>query len=234
MKSRKNESADLEKLKNLFLAGGLVLTLLIVLGALQYRSYDRSLMDLGQLDLAIDDEDVPITQRELQPPPPPPPAPPEQLQVVEDDLEIEEFEMDATDTDESEFVEFIEDVPQETDEVFNFAVVENKPVFPGCENEPNEEAKFQCFQRKMMEFISKEFKFPEMARTMGIQGRVFVNFVIEKNGSISNVEVVRGVDKLIDEEAVRVVKKLPKFEPAKQRGRPVRMQYTVPINARLQ
>jgi protein TonB len=85
-----------------------------------------------------------------------------------------------------------------------------------------------------MTHISKNFKFPEMARQMGIQGRVFVNFVIEKDGSISNVTVARSVDPLLDDEAVRVVKKLPKFQPAKQRGKSVRMQYTVPINAKLQ
>jgi protein TonB len=85
-----------------------------------------------------------------------------------------------------------------------------------------------------MTHIGKNFKFPEMARQMGIQGRVFVNFVIEKDGSISNVTVARGVDPLLDDEAMRVVKGLPRFQPAKQRGKPVRMQYTVPINAKLQ
>ncbi|MGB0978834.1 MAG: energy transducer TonB, partial [Croceimicrobium sp.] len=80
----------------------------------------------------------------------------------------------------------------------------------------------------------REFKFPEMARQMGIQGRVYVNFVIERNGKITNVEVVRGVDPLLDDEAVRVVKMLPKLTPAKQRGKPVRMSFTLPINAKLQ
>jgi protein TonB len=83
-------------------------------------------------------------------------------------------------------------------------------------------------------FVSRNFEFPEMAKEMGIQGRVYVNFVIEKNGSITNVEIVRGVDPLLDDEAVRVVKKLPKLIPAKQRGKPVRMSFTLPINAKLQ
>jgi protein TonB len=91
-----------------------------------------------------------------------------------------------------------------------------------------------CFQKKMQEHVAKNFVFPEMARQMGISGKIFVNFVIEKDGSISNVTVARGVDKSLDDEAVRVIKKLPKMQPAKQRGKPVRMQFTMPINARLQ
>ena len=85
-----------------------------------------------------------------------------------------------------------------------------------------------------MKHIGKNFEFPELARQMGIQGKVYVNFVIERNGRVSSITIARGVDKLIDDEAIRVIKKLPTFQPAKQRGKPVRMQYTVPINARLQ
>jgi TonB family protein len=120
------------------------------------------------------------------------------------------------------------------DEIFNFAVVENKPIFPGCENLATEDEKFMCFNQNIMQHIGKKFEFPELARQMGIQGKVYVNFVIEKNGKVSNVTIARGVDKLIDDEAIRVIKLLPKFTPAKQRGKPVRMQYTVPINARLE
>ena len=149
-------------------------------------------------------------------------------------MEIEEVEFESTEMDESEEIEFVEEVEEETDEIFNFAVVENKPVFPGCEKFATEDERFNCFNQNIMKHIGKNFKFPEMARQMGIQGRVFVNFVIEKDGSISNVIVARGVDELLDKEAIRVVKTLPKFKPAKQRGKPVRMQYTVPINAKLQ
>jgi protein TonB len=153
---------------------------------------------------------------------------------VEDDLEIEEVEFESTETDESEVIEIVEEVPEEEDEIFNFAVVENKPIYPGCENLATEDEKFMCFNQNIMTHIGKNFDFPELARQMGIQGKVYVNFVIEKNGKVSNVTIARGVDKLIDDEAIRVIKLLPKFTPAKQRGKPVRMQYTVPINARLQ
>ena len=123
---------------------------------------------------------------------------------------------------------------EESDEIFNFAVVENKPVFPGCEKFATEDEKFMCFNQQIMKHIGKNFEFPELARQMGIQGKVYVNFVIERNGRVSSITIARGVDKLIDDEAIRVIKKLPTFQPAKQRGKPVRMQYTVPINARLQ
>lgn len=133
-----------------------------------------------------------------------------------------------------EEVEVIEIEEEESDEVLSFAVVESVPIFPGCEDAKNNDEKKQCFQQKILQFVGREFQFPEMARTMGIQGRVYVYFVIEKNGSISDVKVMRGVDPLLDDEAVRVVKKLPKLTPAKQRGKPVRMSFTLPINAKLQ
>ena len=126
-----------------------------------------------------------------------------------------------------------ESILSNSDEIFNFAVVENKPVYPGCENLATEDEKFMCFNQNIMKHIGREFDFPELARQMGIQGKVYVNFVIEKNGRVSNVTIARGVDKLIDDEAIRVIKLLPRFTPAIQRGKPVRMQYTVPINARL-
>ena len=85
-----------------------------------------------------------------------------------------------------------------------------------------------------MKYVGRNFEFPEMAKQMGIQGRVYVSFIVEKDGDFSNIEVVRGVDPMIDKEAIRVVKSMPKVTPAKQRGRPVRMSFTLPINAKLQ
>ncbi len=154
---------------------------------------------------------------------------------MEDDVELEEeLEMQTTETDMMEEVEVIEIEEEVSDEVLSFAVVESVPVFPGCEDAKDNNERKLCFQQNILRFVSRNFEFPEMARQMGIQGRVYVNFVIERDGSVSNVEVVRGIDALLDDEAVRVVKKLPKFTPAKQRGKPVRMSFTLPINAKLQ
>jgi protein TonB len=207
----------------------------LVIATIEYRTYDRGPIDLGELDIDIEDEIIPITEREQKPPPPPPPPPQEIIEVVSDEVELEEeLEIESTETDQEEVIEIIEVEEEESDEILNFAVVENKPVFPGCENEPTEEAKFACFQRALMTFVARNVDYPEMARQMGVQGRVFVSFVVEKNGSVSNVQVARGVDQMLDKSAVDVVSKLPSMKPAKQSGRAVRMSYTVPINFKLQ
>lgn len=234
MKNRKTIKADAENKRDLFLLIGLTASLALTLFFLELRSYENGPGDLGKMSFDEDDEIAIITNRTPPPPPPPPPpAPPEVIQIVENDLEIEEVEFESTETDESEEIEIVEE-EEEDDEIFNFAVVENKPIFPGCEKLATENDKFMCFNQGIMKHIGKNFEFPELARQMGIQGKVYVNFVIEKNGKVSTVTIARGVDKLIDDEAIRVIKKLPTFVPAKQRGKPVRMQYTVPINARLQ
>lgn len=235
MELKKSPKADLEKTRNVFLLIGLVVSLGVAVAAIEYRTYEKGPMDLGVLDVDIEDEIIPITEREQKPPPPPPPPPQEIIEVVSDEVELEEeLEIESIETDQEEVVEFIEVEEEESDEILNFAVVENKPVFPGCENEPTEEAKFQCFQKSLMLFIRDNVEYPEMSRQMGVQGRVFVSFVVEKDGSVSNVSVARGVDKMLDKSATDVVGKFPKMKPAKQSGRPVRMSYTVPINFRLQ
>lgn len=235
MQPKKSEKADLENYRGLFTQFGLIIALLLAIVLIEWKTYDQSVADLGELDVEVDDEIIPITNREIAPPPPPPPPPPEVIEVVEDDVELEEeLEIQTTETDMMEEVEVIEIEEEESDEVLSFAVVESVPIFPGCEDSKDNNERKMCFQQKILQFVGREFQFPEMARQMGIQGRVYVNFVIEKNGSISNVQVMRGVDPLLDDEAVRVVKKLPKLTPAKQRGKPVRMSFTLPINAKLQ
>lgn len=236
MESKKNPKADLENYRGLFTLIGLVLTLTLVIGAIQFEPTKGELAGLGELEMALDDEVIPITQRnQAPPPPPPPPPPPEVIEVVEDDVELEEeLEIQSTETDETEEVEVIEVEEEESDEVLNFAVVESVPIFPGCEKAKNNEERSACFQKEIQKFSYKNFKIPEMARAMGIEGKVYVNFIIEKDGSVSNVTIARGVDKLLDDEAIRVIKKLPKFTPAKQRGKPVRMIFTMPFNIKLQ
>ena len=182
MKKRKTIKADAENKKGLFLLIGLTLSLAATLFFLELKSYESGPGDLGKMDFQEDEEIAIITNRvQPPPPPPPPPAPPEVIQIVEDDLEIEEVEFESTETDESEEIEIVEEVEEEEDEIFNFAVVENKPVFPGCENQATENDKFMCFNQNIMKHIGKNFDFPELARQMGIQGKVYVNFVIEKN-----------------------------------------------------
>ncbi len=145
MEVKKNPKSNLENKRVLFVQIGLVVAISISLIAFEWKSYEKSSSDLGTMELSFeDDEMIPVTQREVKPPPPPPP-PPEVIQIVEDDIEIEvELEIEETDTDEDEIIEIEEE--EEDDEVFNFAVVEDKPIFPGCENIPKQE-RYICFQQ---------------------------------------------------------------------------------------
>ena len=107
---------------------------------------------------------------------------------------------------------------------------EKSPVFPGCENAAN---KKDCFQEKMQDHIRRNFRYPEIAQEMGVQGRVSVIFVIQKDGSIGNIRM-RGPDKNLEKEAMRIIQKLPKMTPGKQRGRAVKVPFSIPITFKLQ
>jgi len=213
MEPKKNPEVNLERKKGLFLQIGLVIALLVVLGAFEYKTYEKIAYNLGDLNLDdLEEEIIPITKQELKPPPPPPP-PPEIIEIVEDDVEIEdEIEIEDTESDEDEEIEIIE----EDDDEF-FMVVENMPIFPGGD-------------LGLMKYIQKHVKYPAIAKEYNITGKVYVSFIVDKSGSVTNVKIVRGVDKNLDAEAVRVVKSLPKYKPGKQRGKAVRVMFTIPIN----
>jgi protein TonB len=213
MEPKKNPDISLEKKKGLFFQIGLVITLVIVLGAFEWRSYDKVAYNLGQLNLDdLEEEIIPITKQEVKPPPPPPP-PPEIIEIVEDDVEIED-EIEIEDTESDEDVEI--EIEEEDDEEF-FMVVENMPEFPGGD-------------LGLMKYIQKNVKYPAIAKEYNITGKVYVSFIVDKKGSVTNVKIVRGVDKNLDAEAIRVVKSLPKYKPGKQRGKSVRVMFTIPIN----
>jgi protein TonB len=196
----------------MFFQVGLAVTLIAVLISFEWKSYDKSNYNLGDLNLDdMEEEIIPITRQEVKPPPPPPP-PPEIIEIVEDEVEIEnEVEIEETDTDEDEIVEIEED-----DEEF-FMVVENMPEFPGGD-------------LGLMKFIQKNVRYPAIAKEYNITGKVYVSFIVDKQGSVTNVKIVRGVDKNLDAEALRVVSLLPKYKPGKQRGKAVRVMFTIPIN----
>lgn len=234
MINKKSDKANLENKRLTYFFIGLIVTLGIVITAFQWKTYEAELMDLGNVDLNLEEQIVPITQRE-QKPPPPPPAPPEVIEIVEDDIEIEnEIEIDDQDFEEEEVFEIIEEPVEEVVEPMNFMVVENKPVFPGCENIQDQMEQYMCFQRKIGEHIVSVFKYPPIAKDMGIQGRVFVSFVIDEKGKVTNPVIARSVDKYLDEEALKIVKTIPQMTPAKQRGKPVPVNFTIPINFKLQ
>ena len=213
MKAKKNPKISIERKRGLFSQIGLVITLLAVLVAFEWKSYEKTDYSLGQLQMDdLEDEMIPITRQEEKPPPPPPP--PEIIEIVEDEVEIEnELEVEDTDTDENEFIEQEEE--EDSDEVF--MVVEQMPVFPGGD-------------LGLMKFIQKNTKYPPIAKENDITGKVFVSYVVNKKGKVTNVKVARSVDRYLDAEAVRVVKLLPYTTAGKQRGKPVNVQYTIPIN----
>lgn len=236
MQPKKNEKADLSKNSSLYFVIGLSLILLISWQAIEWKTYDKSFYGYEALDVEEDDdEEIPITEQLKTPPPPPPPPPPapEVIEVVEDEEEVEETVIESTETNEDEIVEVVEVIEEEFEDVdVPFAVIEDVPIFPGCEKVAKSERR-NCFQEQMNRHIRKNFRYPEIAQEMGIQGRVYVNFIIAKDGSISNIRM-RGPDKNLEAEAQRIISKLPQMTPGKQRGRAVRVPFSIPITFRLQ
>ena len=222
MQPKKNEKVDLSKNSSLYFVIGLALILLISWQAIEWKTYDKDLYGYEALDVdEEDDEEIPITEQIKTPPPPPPPPPaPEVIEVVEDEEEVEETVIESTETNEEEIIEIVE-VEEEFDDIdVPFAVIEDVPIFPGCEKVDKSQRR-DCFQEKMNKHIRKNFRYPEIAQEMGIQGRVYVNFIIAKDGQITNIRM-RGPDKNLEKEAQRIISKLPNMTPGKQRGRPDR------------
>ena len=225
MDPKKSPKADLENKRALFIQIGLIISLTIVLVAFEWKTYDRVLTDLGEREVIdIPEEMVEITRQEQPPPPPAPPPQTTQFKIVEDDVEIEDdFIIDA-DVDLKTVIEaYIPPVFEEEEVVEEeiFIVVEDMPTFPG-----GDEAR--------MRFLSENIRYPQMARESGIQGTVFVTFVVERDGSVTDVRVLRGIGGGCDEEALRVIRAMPRWNPGKQRGRPVRVQFNMPIRFTLQ
>ena len=233
MKTKKNPKVDLQKNSSLYFVIGLSLILFFSRQAIEWKTYKKT-FDYEMLDVnEDDDEEIPITQQIKTPPPPAPPAA-QVIEIVEDEEEVEESIIESTETDNDEIIE-VDDVSIEEDDLdvdVPFAVIEDVPIFPGCENVSKDKRR-DCFQEKINKHIKRNFRYPEVAMELGIQGRVFVTFIIDKDGSITNI-LMRGPDKNLEKEARRIISVLPKMTPGKQRGRAVRVPFSIPINFRLQ
>jgi protein TonB len=226
MDKKKSPKADLESKKIIFTQIGLILALAITLFAFEWKTFDKEIVDLGTREVVdIPEEIIPITEQKVKPPPPPPPKQVVKINVVEDDVEVEdeiEIDVEADETTEVEEyipIEFEEE--ESADEQQIFMVVESMPNFPGGETE-------------LHRYLAENIKYPQMAKESGIQGRVFVTFVVERDGKVTDVRVLRGIGGGCDEEAIRVVKNMPKWTPGKQRGKPVRVQFNLPVKFTLQ
>lgn len=223
MEIKKTPEADLGKKTGLFFNIGLVVSLLLVITAFEWRFYDdQSVVDLGEADTKFEDiMDIPPTE---QPPPPPPKIQQPEVIEVPDDEEIEdkiEFDLDIEATEQTVIEEIVfRDAPAEEVAEEIFTIVEDQPTPVGG---------MQAFYQ----FVQKELKYPAQARRMGIEGRVYVQFVVDRDGSITEVTTIRGIGAGCDEEAVRVLKNAPKWNPGKQRGRAVKVRMILPITFKL-
>ena len=229
MEIKKTPKADLENKKSTWLLVGYVIVLAFMFIAFEWTKRDIKI-DTSQAitDLVFEEEIIPITEQPEQAAPPPPPAAPpiaETLTIVEDDADVEETTI-ATSEETNQAVE-LKYVPvaveeEEPEEQTIFEVVEQMPEFPNGG------------MAGLMQYLSKNIKYPTIAQENGTQGRVTVQFVVNRDGSIVDAKVLRGVDPYLDKEAIRVISSMPKWKPGMQRGKAVRVKYTVPVMFRLQ
>lgn len=225
MQAKKTEKANLENKKTTFFLIGMIIVLGVLWTAFEYRIYDIENNTYEEEAVAETvEEEVVNTARNEPPPPPPPPQSQTIIEVVDDNLDIDDdididIEADEEDVIEEATVYEEEEDLGEEEEIFQF--VEQQPSFPG-----GEEA--------MYKFLRDNIEYPQIARELQQQGTIYVQFVLEKNGKITNVKVVRGFSDECNAEASRVVKKMPNWSPGKQRGKAVRTMFTLPIKFILQ
>ena len=245
MEVKKNPSVDPKRNSSLYFLVGLTAVLMLTYVSIELKSEDPR-VEVEKLEIADnmmgEDEEVILTMPPVQKLPPPPPPAPEVIQIVDNKQVIEDKKIETTEVDENKAVvvntasSYGEEggTAEEIDEEVPFAVIEDVPVFPGCEGVAKNK-RLDCFMEQMAKHIKKNQQYPERAMEDGIQGRVSVLFVIDKDGGISNVQV-RGPKggELLEIEAKRVIEKLPKFKPGMQRGKPVKVKYSQPITFKLQ
>lgn len=242
MEPKKNPNVEVGRNSGLYFAIGLNVMLLFTYLTLEHKTFKTSKATMESIHMEeLFEEDIPITDLNMPPPPPPPPvlSTPEIITVVEDTKDIEETVLESTETSQEEkIVERIVEVEDvkveevEEDISVPFSVVEKVPIFPGCMGTSNEELK-DCFSKKINDHIIKNFKYPQTALELGIYGRVIVLFVVDKDGNVTNIKS-RGPDKMLEQEAERIIGLLPKMKPGMQRGNPVTVPYSIPINFQIQ
>lgn len=232
MEVKKNPKKDLNKSSTVFFAAGMAMVMALAYVALEWKTfysdyeYDPVAM-VNEIDLAED----PIVIN-IPPPKPKPIITPPIIEIIPDEVEVPETIIDAIEPDQDTKIVDVEDIPDI--EVYEevsvpFSVIEDVPVFPGCENDKDKRA---CFNKMMQKHIGKTFRYPELEQEMGIQGKVNIMFEIQKDGSIGNVQM-RGPNKNLEKEAARIISKLPKMTPGKQRGTAVRVPFAIPITFKL-
>jgi protein TonB len=233
MEPKKNPKADLNKRSVLFFQIGMIVMLFLTWQAIEWKTYDKSLIDIGSLNLDDEDEEeIPITEFIPPPPPPPPPPPaPEIIEIVEDDEEIEETIIESTETSQFEEIVELETIQEAVEEITDvpFAVIENVPIYPGCENMRNNNERKNCMSERIDAFVRRNFN-SELANDLGLTGRqrIAVQFKIDTRGNVVEV-LARAPHPRLEAEAKRVIERLPSMTPGKQRGKAVNVMYSLPI-----
>ncbi|MBT8310348.1 MAG: energy transducer TonB [Flavobacteriaceae bacterium] len=234
-RNKKDPQLDVGRDSSLYFSLGLCLMLFITWKSMEHKTYDKAEMAYEAIDMSQDlEDDIPITNLTAPPPPPPPPAAsPEVITIVEDIEDIEESVIESTETNQEEAIEEeivdVDDVDvEEVDEDIDvpFSVVESVPIYPGCKGN-NAQLK-KCFQTKIQEHINKNFTYPKTAQELGMQGKVFVVFTVDKKGFVTKIRT-RGPDKILEKEASRIFELLPQMTPGRQRGRAVNVPYSIPV-----
>ena len=224
MEVKKTPKASLENKRALFIEIGLIVALAVVYIAFNWTSKDVQVSTLEAENQVVQEEEIiPITQ---ETPPPPPEAPKipvlsDQIDIVDDEIEVDNDFLSLEDSDDMgvEIMDYVENVQEEVveEEAIPFQLVEEKPSFMGGD------------ANQFSAWVNKRLVYPEIAKENGVQGRVTLQFTVEKGGSVTKVKVLRGVDPSLDKEAVRVVSMSPKWKPGKQRDRAVPVTYTFPV-----
>ena len=225
MELKKKQETSLETYKIIFLLLGFITALSWSIIEYEAKFYDVEISTLGDLNIAdLEEEEIEITRPEEVKPPPPeaPPEAPEEIEIKENEEELEtELEVDDAETDQDDMIEIEEEEFSEP-----FISVEQMPMLGDCKDE-------ECTQSEIMKFISRNFKYPEIAKANGVEGKVILEFVVEKDGKVGRVKILRGLDKHVDKACIKVVEDLPDFSPGKQIGKAVPVKYTVPIKCTL-
>ena len=243
MQPKKNPKADLAKSSGLFFAIGFAIVSGLTLWGFEAKVYDKGAQGgrESSVDKVLDEsqENFVMEAPDTPPPPPPPPTPAcvEEVEVVDNKADVKDTNFAGNETTKEEKVAQVADIktpePVSEPEIeVPFTIIEDKPMFEACKNQPKDK-QFQCFKENLDKHVSKNFVYPPAALEMGIQGKVNVSFRINTDGSIT-ILGVRGTDKLLEAEARRIIEKLPKLIPGRQRGKPTPVTFAYPINFKLQ
>ena len=232
MESKKKEHLKLEKNSGLYFAVGLTLVLGLIYTALEWKTFDDDLAFNNPYINFPDELDLEIPPKTFITPPPPPVAPPI-IEIVPDDFDTIETPVAAVETDyTTEILEPADFVLEEEEEDITVILdlIEEVPIFPGCENASDKKA---CFQKMMTKHVRRTIRYPDLAQELDIQGRVSTQFIIDKDGNIQNVKM-RGPHQVLEKEASRIISKLPKMKPGKQNGKEVKVVFSLPITFTMQ